>query len=713
MNLPLARASGCSIRGYAGLALAAFAAVAAATAQERPRAPSPALVIPPYLQLPTQTGVTILWETDQALPSRVEFGTSESLGGVAEAEGSVTLHQVRLRGLSPGTPYFYRVRSGPLVSEVNQFRTAPSAGTRRWRLAVYGDSRTHPAIHRQIAEQIKKARVDLIVHTGDMVGDGRNHAGWRVEFFQPLAPLAGSLPWISAPGNHERDDANYFSYVSLPGNEHYYGFDYANAHFVGLDSNPWTARGPGSDQFAWLARHLREKRDATWTFVLFHHPLFSAHAGRAINSVRWDWAPLLLDPESRVDVVLNGHDHFYARNYPMGFVASGPRPGVLFLTTAGGGAPLYPTRRRDYVAVAKEVHHFTLFEFDGDRAELSAIDQDGRVFDRWSLTKGPTPPEDFCAYEVEELKHALRRAVAEVAPVRLAGEGVAYVNADLAVPTTFRVPVAGRLRWQTPSGWKMAAEATPFNLKPGEPLHIPIRADVADGPLDGSPALTIGFEAGRFRNRAIDVQPFRPAGPDEIVVRKTTTAERSDRGVPGELWQAPAPLYLLGALPKGGRRDQVRVFADVQDLWIGVRCHGVDHAGQSTSLQGEGSWTRQALLGPHVRVEVTDGTKRWAYAVSPERDQYATVGGREDRTLSWKVSVEPRTSGWDAAFAIQRKALPDADRLRINIVHRARQGDGFAEFQLCPTYVPGPSPDQIPDWRLQDAPQHFARLVLR
>ncbi len=66
-----------------------------------------------------------------------------------------------------------------------------------------------------------------------------------------------------------------------------------------------------------------------------------------------------------------------------------PQRGVLFLTSAGGGASLYRCKQRDYVARAKSVHHFTLFEVDGEKITISAIDGAGRVFDRYELTKEP------------------------------------------------------------------------------------------------------------------------------------------------------------------------------------------------------------------------------------------------------------------------------------------------------------------------------------
>src|SRR5262249_9407881 len=151
---------------------------------------------------------------------------------------------------------------------------------------------------------------------------------------------------------------NFFSYTARHGSgEHYFTLDYANASIVCLDSNAWIEKGRDSKQFQWLTDYLHGKRSTTWTFVVFHHPLFSAHATRPITALRWDWAPLFLDPECHVDGVLTGHDHFYARNWRMGRLADTPQPGVLFLTSAGGGASLYRTLQRDYVAKEQSVHH--------------------------------------------------------------------------------------------------------------------------------------------------------------------------------------------------------------------------------------------------------------------------------------------------------------------------------------------------------------------
>jgi hypothetical protein len=274
--------------------LVGSAALVPSGAPAQDEAKEPGFLVLPYLQLPTPTSIRVLWETNQKLLGEVEFGTTAKLGRAAKDERKTDLHEVKLTDLKPDTTYYYRVRSGNLVSDVFKFQSAPAAGTKQWRMALYGDSRSNPAVHQKVAEQIAKRDVRLIVHSGDIVINGKSRDAWRREFFEPLGGLARSVPWVATIGNHENDSQHFFSYVALPDGLRYFAFDYANAHFVCLDSNAWIEKGRDSEQYGWLEQHLKKKRAATWTFVVFHHPLFSAMSYRPSDPLRWDWAPLLL-----------------------------------------------------------------------------------------------------------------------------------------------------------------------------------------------------------------------------------------------------------------------------------------------------------------------------------------------------------------------------------------------------------------------------------
>ncbi|MFL5243299.1 MAG: metallophosphoesterase [Gemmataceae bacterium] len=673
-----------------------------------PTGDEPSFLVLPYLQLPTTTGMTIMWETDRRLPSRVEYGLTKELGSEEVVEGRAKLHELRLKELMPGTTYFYRAVSGDLKSDVYSFRTAPPAGTKRWRMALYGDSRTNSAIHRKVVEQIAKANVDLIVHTGDIVTNGRNHESWRREFFEPLEPIAHSVPWVSTIGNHERDSENYFSYMALPGNEHYFGLDYANAHLVCLDSNAWIAKGRDSQQYHWAQEHFKQERDATWTFVIFHHPLFSAHATRPINALRWDWAPLLVDPTSHIDAVLTGHDHFYARNYRMGYVREKPQAGVLFLTSAGGGASLYRSVARDYVAKEKSAHHFTLFDFDGDKVTIVATDIAGKEIDHYVLTKDPTEPEEFCSFEMEQFRHFLRQALTSAEPIRLLRNDVTVIDQVIKTPTRFSGPLSGRFIWKPAKGWKLKQEETPFKIEPGQALEIPLQAEVAAGPVNSNPALAIVFDEGKFRNRTVEATPWVLSGPEQLEVHRVDAAIKVNGKLDESCWKG-AGQCLLGLPPRGGRGDTVWAGTDDEWFYIAFRLDDPDSKVLTKMAAKDVEGSRLLLFNEHVRILLSDGKRSRTFIVSPANVRYASDDDFDELADSrWKSAVASERGAWCVEVAIGRKLFADWSKVRINFAHRRQEDKDATELLLNPSFTLGADPDRMPDAKPDES---YSRLV--
>ncbi|MCS6863242.1 MAG: fibronectin type III domain-containing protein, partial [Abditibacteriales bacterium] len=83
-----------------------------------------------------RTTMTVMWQT--AAPtqtSAVEFGPTEQLGQRVTAQRvsypyeTGVLHEATLRGLKPGTRYFYRIVTGgqgqTTMTDIASFRTAP------------------------------------------------------------------------------------------------------------------------------------------------------------------------------------------------------------------------------------------------------------------------------------------------------------------------------------------------------------------------------------------------------------------------------------------------------------------------------------------------------------------------------------------------------------------------------------------------------------
>ncbi|MBY0528152.1 MAG: metallophosphoesterase [Gemmataceae bacterium] len=688
-----------------------FAPLSTASEEEIEGPPRPHFVVMPYLQLPTPTSMRVMWETNYRMPGRVEFGTTRDLGQVAEAKTDAELHSVVLSDLKPATTYHYRVRCGDLVSEIYSFRSGPLAGTKKWRMALYGDSRSSAITHRKVVDQIAKANVDLFVHTGDIVLNGKNRASWRDEFFEPLAPVARSVPWLATIGNHENDAESFFSYVAVPGTERFFGFDYGNAHFICLDSNAWIEKGRDSEQYRWLEEHLKKKRSATWTFVVFHHPLFSAMAARPINSLRWDWAPLMLDPGQRVDGMLTGHDHFYARSHRIGRVTKDPQPGVLCITSAGGGALLYRSKDRDYIAAHKPVYHFTQMDFDGEEVKFSAIDITGKVFDTYTLTKKPAAPDEFCSYEVEDLRRNLRLALENAAGLPVREGEPTTINTELRIPARFQVPMTGELLWKSGDGWKLKEQKSTFRMEPNQPLVIPLQATVAAGPFASSPTLTIQFAEGRFRNRTIEVWPYKFSGVRQVKAAAAKQAPKIDGKLDDAVWRDAVPNSLLGLPPRGGRTGRVQVGADPTSIYVAVRIDDPMGKVKVKEFDPKAERNRFILFDEHVRVVVSDGKTTWLFAITPEQLRYAAKDKSEDTGIDWQCACGQEKGAWTAELALPRKLFAAHAKLRINVLHQLG-GLRAPTFELCPTYLIGGDPDVIPDWWAGDSVEGHAQLLI-
>ena len=104
--------------------------------------------------------------------------------------------------------------------------------------------------------------------------------------------------------------------------EAFYSYNYANVHFVALDSYGWETGntrlydtlGP---QAVWLKQDLAANTQP-WTVVYFHHPPYTKGSHNSdteteLINMRQNIVPIL--ERYKVDLVLNGHSHSYERSY--------------------------------------------------------------------------------------------------------------------------------------------------------------------------------------------------------------------------------------------------------------------------------------------------------------------------------------------------------------------------------------------------------------
>jgi acid phosphatase type 7 len=206
-----------------------------------------------------------------------------------------------------------------------------------------------------------------------------------------------------------------------------FSFDYGNAHWTVLDSDPyvdWT----DSTLKDWVAKDLEKAQNATWRFVLFHHPGFNSSRAHYEQQQARLLAPIF--EKGKVDIVFAGHVHNYQRSYPLSFVPdrtgiplfggtdnkvprgrivngrwildkkfNGKRNtkpnGVIYIVTGAGGAGLYNNEQTNdidswqkfTVKFESTAHSFTIVDVKENTLILRQVDINGKEVDKIKITK--------------------------------------------------------------------------------------------------------------------------------------------------------------------------------------------------------------------------------------------------------------------------------------------------------------------------------------
>lgn len=342
----------------------------------------------PWLMDLRPTGVVVMAERRVAGPMEVRaVPLLANDGGVGRevtvrASQAFTLHELPLEGLRPGTRYRYTV-SGAGIPDVSGTFGTPPLEPAPFRFVIYGDTRTQASTHRAVIEAIRRDAPEFVIHTGDLVEDGRHEDDWQ-EFFEIEAPLLRDTVFVPVIGNHEiiqpmsNGIENYRRYVHVavqpgaPTGELDGTFQYANARFILANSfDDWS--GPAR---TWLQRELvraRQEGPDDWLVVVMHWGPRSSGPHGDNDMLRENGVDAMLR-DQHVDLVIAGHDHDYER---------GDDDGLRYIVSGGGGAPLYyrEAERRATRSFAAE-HHFIRVDVDRDHMSFVTMRPNGAVLDR-------------------------------------------------------------------------------------------------------------------------------------------------------------------------------------------------------------------------------------------------------------------------------------------------------------------------------------------
>ncbi len=366
---------------------------------------------------PTTTA-SVTWRTDtsitQAEGQIAEANASPNFTTWARRENARTekwkhnrnvahFHSVTFKGLKPNTLYAYRVGSGDIWSSWYQFRTA-SANPDDFTFIYLGDAQNNLLAlwARTIRTAVLDApHADFIIHAGDLINHPNKDSDWH-EWFESGDWIHATIPSIPTPGNHEYENYSDASkrrlsvlwrpHFTLPENgpegfaETTYYIDYQGALIISLNSNE-----RHNEQAPWLEQVLKNN-PKRWTFVTFHHPVYSASEGGDNKDLREAWKPIF--DKYAVDLVLQGHNHTYARGHNLGGgeTVRDTTNGTVYVVSVSGPKQSKLRKDRWMTRGGENTQLYQVITVSGNTLQYRAMTAVGELYDAFDLVKQMDKP---------------------------------------------------------------------------------------------------------------------------------------------------------------------------------------------------------------------------------------------------------------------------------------------------------------------------------
>lgn len=318
----------------------------------------------PYLQNPTDGGVTVMFQTNALADCAVEYGTDTLALSTARAlEGGQAIvhdivHKIRLSGLEPGRKYYYRVKAREIIENQAYSKTfgeeyfspfysfsVPAEDTSDFTAIIFNDLHEHRPSIEAFSALAAKIPHDLVIFNGDCFTEPstRANAMGTLHMIADAFNLA-EVPALIIRGNHEIRNAYSSGMPALldhPGGKTYGAFNWGDTRFVFLDcgedkpDDTWVYYGLNdftrlrAEQEEFLRAELSGKdfKKASRKILIHHIPVWgNTDEYRPCSEM---WQPILAKAPFDIDIAGHTHHHIY---YPPATQEGNPVPVVI-----GGG----------------------------------------------------------------------------------------------------------------------------------------------------------------------------------------------------------------------------------------------------------------------------------------------------------------------------------------------------------------------------------------
>lgn len=380
-----------------------------------------------------------------ALASDVVDGAFPEQAKTISATGGLTTSNeynrfATVTGLKEATAYVYRVGSVGDWSATYSFRTQKFTGD--FNFLFFGDPQIGSSgnVANDSAGWVDTLNVatsaypnaELLFSAGDQVETATSEP--QYEAFLASDALR-QIPFVATNGNHDVGSKAYEQHFNTPnvdrtagagtgtGSGGDYWFIYKDVLFLDINSNSRDA-----SHIAWMNQVVAEHGDeAKWKVLAFHHSIYSPgpHATDADVLDRRSTLPTAIS-NLGIDLVLQGHDHSYARSYLIhngekanpdeaagaDSVVAGPG-GVLYVTAnSSSGSKYYDLQNKGFwwlsVQNQEKVRNYSAVDITGNaitiktlRSQANGTDKPvNSIVDQVTLTREAKPDTNSQALQV-------------------------------------------------------------------------------------------------------------------------------------------------------------------------------------------------------------------------------------------------------------------------------------------------------------------------
>jgi predicted phosphodiesterase len=333
----------------------------------------------------------------------------------------------------------------------------------RFQIAIMTDNTGghRPGVWMKAVEKVNLMRPTFVMSVGDLI---EGYSTERAEVEAEWKEFTGfmdkmKMKFFFVAGNHDVTNP----LMKEIWREHfgpvYYSFDYKGVHFVCLNTEDPTTK-ISDKQLEWLAGDLEKNKDARWTLLFMHKPLWN-DAERAIaagnpDGTNWKKVEQLLG--DRPHTVFSGHVHYYAQY---------DRNGMKYyhLATTGGGSQLRGLHYGEFDHIA-----WLTMEKDGPHVANLLLD-------------GIQPGDVVSEKSIGRFREFIAKTQLEVAPILVEDEaGFSQGRIDLRFTNRFDTPVevSATIDGLPLRGLSVEPETLKLSAAPGKTETLSVTVKFAD-----------------------------------------------------------------------------------------------------------------------------------------------------------------------------------------------------------------------------------------